>query len=448
MFEKLTKKIKNIFKNITHQGILTKKNIKNALYKVRCALIEADVALIVIDSFCQSIKKKALGKKINENLTPGQTLVKIVFNELVQIIGKKHEKFQFSNKKISIGMVIGLPGTGKTTNLAKLAYYFSKKNKKKILVTSIDIYRPAALKQLDMLIKKTEAHFFSTSNTETPLKIVKKAIKYANQNSYDILLIDTPGTLHTEKRKIQELQMVHHYTKPTETLLVVDSMTGQDAIHSIKKFNEYFSLSGLILTKLDSDTRGGVALSIKFLTQKSIKYIGNGEKIYDLQKFYPERIAKRILGMGDILSIIDKITIQINDQDSQKLNKIIQKKEEFNLNDFLTHIKQMKKISGFTSLLTQLPIQKLINNTSACAFDKKSLIKMEAMINSMTKKEKKNPYIIKSSQKKRISLGSGVTRQEINIYLNQFETLKKVMKTIKQQGSKKIFQRIKNYLIK
>lgn len=448
MFEKLTKKIKYIFKNITHQGILTKKNIKNALYKVRCALIEADVALIVIDSFCQSIKKKALGQKINDNLTPGQTLVKIVFHELVRIIGKKNEKFQFFNKKISIGMIIGLPGTGKTTNLAKLAYYFSKKYKKKILVASIDIYRPAALTQLEILIKKTEAHFFPTENIKEPLHFIKKVIKYANQNAYDILLIDTPGTLHTEKRKIKELQTVHHYVKPTETLLVVDAMTGQDSIHSIKKFNKYFVLSGLILTKLDSDTRGGVALSINFLTQKSIKYIGNGEKIYDLQKFYPERIAKRILGMGDILSIIDKITIQINDQDSQKLNKIIQKKEEFNLNDFLTHIKQMKKISGFTSLLTQLPIKKLINNSSSYMLDKKSLTKIEAMINSMTKKEKKNPYIIKGSQKKRISLGSGITRQEINIYLNQFETLKKVMKKIKQKGSEKIFQKIKNYLIK
>lgn len=448
MFEKLKKTIKKIFKNITHQGILTKKNIKNSLYKVRCALIEADVALIVINSFCQSIKKKSLGNAINDTLTPGQTFIKIVFNELINIMGKKNENFYFSKKKLSIGMIIGSQGAGKTTSVAKLAYFFSAKNKKRTLVTSIDIYRPAAIKQLDVLIKKTNAHFFSSYDIINPLNIVKLAQEYAVKNLYDLLLIDTSGSLHTDVSKIQELQKVYNYIKPTETLLVVDSMTGQDAINSIKKFNEYFFLSGLILTKLDSDTRGGVALSIRSLTKKPIKYIGTGEKIYDLEIFYPERIAKRILGMEDILTIIEKIQIQINDKESKKFSQTINKKTDFNLNDFLKQIKQIQKIGGITSLLNQLPVKKLLFNSNSSKIDKKYLLNIEAMINSMTKKEKKHPHILKRSRKKRISLGSGIEIQEINIYLKQFENIKRVMSKIKKNGPGQIFQKIKNYLKK
>ncbi|AEH39839.1 protein component of signal recognition particle (SRP) [Buchnera aphidicola (Cinara tujafilina)] len=446
MFEKLTKKL-NIFLKILHIKVFNKKNIKNTLYKVRCALIKSDVALTVIDSFLRLNKKKSLGSAINKDLTPGQTLIKIIFNELVNIMGKKNEKFNLLNKNLTIGMIIGLQGTGKTTSIAKLSYYLNKKTKK-ILVTSIDIYRPAAITQLEVLIKKTGAHFFPSDSFNKPINIVKLAIKYAIKNSYDLLLIDTPGTLHTDQLKIKELQKISKYINPTETLLVVDSMTGQDAINSIKKFNKYFILSGLILTKLDSDTRGGIALSIKQLTKKSIKYIGTGEKIHDLQKFYPERIAKRILGMDDILSIIEKIKIQINDKDSKKLKETIKKKENFNLNDFLIQIKQIQKIEGITSLLNHFPLNKLIKKSSLYNIDKKSLIKIEAMINSMTKKEKENPNIIKGSRKKRISLGSGITRQEINIYLKQFENIKKIMNQITKKRPNKIFQHIKNYFIK
>lgn len=447
MFENITKKITYIFKNITNQGILTKKNIKNTLYKVRCALINADVSLKVVEYFCKSILKKSLGSKINESLTPGQTFIKIVLDELISILGKEYCTFYISKNNISIGMVIGLQGSGKTSSLAKLAFILSKKNKK-ILITSIDIYRPAAIKQLKILIKSTKSHFFKSSKKQKPIEIIKSAYEYATKNLYDILLIDTPGSLHTDHVKIKEIQKVYNYVKPTETLFVVDSMIGQDAIHSINMFNKYFSFSGIIVTKLDSDTNGGVILSIRMLTKIPIKYIGTGEKIYDLQVFYPERIAKRILGMGDILSAIEKIQIQVSNSDAKKIKKTIKKNKTFNFNDFLIQIQYMKKIGGITSLISQFSIKKIPQNQNLQNITKKSLIKIEAMIYSMTKNEKKNPEIIKNSRKKRISLGSGITIQEINIYLKQFNNIKRVINKIKRNNTKNIFQKIKNYLIK
>lgn len=447
MFKNLTKKIKNIFNKIKYQGILTEKNIENTVTDIKNALLDADVSIQVINELCTSIKKKILGKKINKNLTPGEKFIEIVFKELIKIMGKNCKKLHFSSKNPTIILIIGLQGSGKTTSTAKIAYKLSKKNKK-VLVTSIDIYRPAAITQLEILIKKTKAFFLIPNINEKPIEIAKKSIKYAKEKLYDTIIIDSAGRMHIDKPKIKEIKEIQNKIKPNEILLVIDAMIGQDSINVIQKFNKYFNISGIIISKLDSDTRGGVALSVKYLTKKSIKYIGIGEKIYDLQAFHPERIARRILGMGDILSLIDKINNEVSKKDKKLLENTLSKKKLFNLNDFLVQIKQIKKIKNATNLIQELPLDILPKNINIHNFNKKVLIKMEAIIYSMTKQERKNPEIIKNSRKKRIALGSGVNIQDINICLKQFNQTKKMMKTFKKNNFNNLLDKIKNYFIK
>ncbi|ABJ90713.1 signal recognition particle protein [Buchnera aphidicola] len=448
MFNNLTKKITNIFDKISYKSYLEKKTIKKTLNKIKLAFLDADVALNVIKLFLKKIKKKIKKKKINKNLSPSQNLINIILKELIKILGKNHYSFNFLFNQLNICTVIGQQGVGKTTSTAKLAYLLTKKYKKKVLVVSTDIYRPAAIVQLKRLIEKTKANFFPSVVTQKIMTIIKSAIKEAKRKKYDVLLIDTAGRLHNNSKKIQELKKIQEYTQPNETLLIIDSMIGQDSINLINKFNKEFNLSGIILTKLDSDTRGGVALSIRTLTKKPIKYIGTGEKIYDLQIFHPERIAKRILGMGDVISLIEDIQDKIKKKELNLLNETTKKGKIYNLNDFLIQIKQIKKIGGINSLINKLPINIISSNSLFNDIDEKSFIKIEAMINSMTKKEREFPTIIKASRKKRISLGSGNTIQEINIYLKKFENIKRIMKKIKTNKKNKIFESIKNYLIK
>lgn len=448
MFNQLTKKITKIFEKISHQGYLKKKTIEKTLNKVKIALLDADVSLTVIKFFLKKIKIQLKTNSINKNFSPSQNLINIVLKELINIMGSKHNLFNFVSNKLTIGIIIGQQGAGKTTSTAKLSYLLSTKYKKKVLVVSIDIYRPAAILQLKKLIEHTKVHFFLSQNNQKTMTIVKQSIKEAKKKQYDVLLIDTAGRLHTDQFKINELEKIQNYVQPQETLFVVDSMTGQDAINSINTFNKKFKLSGIILTKLDSDTRGGVALSIRHLTKKPIKYIGTGEKIHDLQLFDSKRIAKRILGMGDILTLIEDIKNKIKNKEFNLLKKTTQKGNSFDLNDFLIQIKQIKKIGGIHSLINQLPINTFSSNPMLNDIDEKSFIKIEAMINSMTEKEKKFPDIIKASRKKRIAAGSGNSIQNINIYLKKFEYIKRIMNRIKKNKNNKIFENIKHYLIK
>ncbi|VAX76651.1 signal recognition particle protein [Buchnera aphidicola] len=448
MFNNLTKKISDIFEKISYQGYLKKKTIKETLNQVKIALLEADVSLIVIKKFLKQIKIKISNSHINKNFSPSQNLIKIVLKELIKIMGEKHNPLNLLPNKLTICTIIGQQGAGKTTSVGKLAYLLAEKYKKKVLVVSIDIYRPAAILQLKKLILQTKAIFFPSQVTQKTIKIAEMAVKEAKKKNYDVLLIDTAGRLHTDQLKIKELKKIQNHIKPEETLFVVDSMIGQDAVHSIKKFNKKFKLSGIILTKLDSDTRGGVALSIRELTNQPIKYIGTGEKIYDLQIFHPKRIAKRILGMGDVLSLIKDIKNKIKDKELYKLTKTTKKGNNFNLNDFLTQIKQIKKIGSINTLIKKLPKNIIPSNLILNDINETSFIKIEAMINSMTEKEKKFPSIIKASRKIRISNGSGNTIQDINNYLKKFEQMKRIMKQIKKNKRNKIFENIKDYLIK
>ncbi|VFP83739.1 signal recognition particle protein [Buchnera aphidicola] len=448
MFNTLTKKITDIFEKISHHGHLKEKKIKETMQKVKLALLNADVSLTVVKLFLKKIKLKTSEIHINKNFSPSQNLIKIVLEELISMMGNNCYKFKFLLNQLTICTIIGQPGSGKTTSTAKLAYLLSKQYKKKILVVSIDIYRPAAILQLKRLIQKTKANFFQSNCDQKINKIIQLAIQEAKKKKYDVLLIDTTGSIHNNPSKIQELKKIQDYIQSQETLFVIDAMTGQDSIHVINEFNKIFKLSGVILTKLDSDTRGGVALSVRTLTKIPIKYIGTGEKIYDLQIFHPERIAKRILGMGDILSLIDDIQNKIKDTELNLLKNANKKGDKFNLNDFLLQIKQINKIGGINSLINKLPINMYSNNPILENIDEKSFIKIEAMINSMTEKERKIPSIIKYSRKKRISKGSGNSIQEINIYLKKFEHMKKIMKNIKKNKKNKIFEKIKNYLIK
>ncbi|VFP86014.1 Signal recognition particle protein [Buchnera aphidicola (Cinara pseudotaxifoliae)] len=448
MFNNLTKKITNIFENISHQSHLKEKKIKETLRKIKTALLDADVSLKTVNLFLNKIKSKISEAYINKNFSPSQNLIKIVLCELTEIMGRKSYFFNFLSNQLTICTIIGQPGSGKTTSTAKLAHLLSKKYKKKILVVSIDIYRPAAILQLKRLIQKTKANFFQSNRNQKIIKIIKSAIVIAKKKKYDVLLIDTAGQIHTNHSKIKEIEEIQNYIKPHETLFVIDSMTGQDSVNAIKKFSKIFTLSGIILTKLDSDTRGGVALSVRSLTNIPIKYIGIGEKIYDLQIFHPERIAKRILGMGDVLSLIDDIQNKIKTKELNLIKKTTNKGDTFNLNDFLIQIKQIKKIGSIESLIHKLPINIINNNSMLNNIDEKSFIQIEAMIQSMTEQEKKTPSIIKYSRKKRISKGSGITIQEINIYLKKFENMKNIMKKIKNNKNNKIFEKIKNYLIK
>jgi signal recognition particle subunit SRP54 len=447
MFTKLTKCFKKITKNISNRGRLTEKNIKNTLREIRITLLEADVSLIVIKKFIKKIKKRYLGKEINNSLTPGQEFIKIVKHELIRIIGKKNYSIKFLPKKLSIFLIIGLQGAGKTTSIGKLSKLFKDKFKKKILVTSIDVYRPAAIKQLEIIASRIKIDVFKSNNLEKPIDIAKRAVEYAKIKKYDLLIIDTAGRLHINQKLMQEIQNINYYINPIETIFVVDSMIGQDSINIIKKFQEFIFITSVFLTKLDSNARCGIALSIKYLTKIPIKFLGTGEKINDIKMFNPKKIASRILGMESILSEIKSIEKKIDKNYINKLNKQIKDYNSFDLNDFLKQIYQIKKMGNIQFLLNKLPINDNIKNNILFQMNDSTILKTESIINSMTIKERNYPNIINISRKKRIALGSGTTIQDINKLLKQFKSIKKIMKKIKNIGFIKLFNRIKNMIL-
>ena len=448
MFNNLTERLSQSLRKIINKGRLTEENIKDTIREVRKALLEADVTLSVIKKFIQNVSKKAIGHEINKSLTPGQEFIKIVRNELILSMGEKNHDLNLSTQPPAIILVVGLQGVGKTTTLVKLAKWIKEKYKKKILTVSTDIYRAAAIKQLQILSDQVKIDFYLSDTTQTPINITKEAIEHAKLKLYDLLLIDTAGRLHINIEMMNEINTIQNISQPIETLLIVDSMMGQDAINIAKKFSASLSISGIVITKTDSDARSGVALSIRHITGKPIKFIGTGEKLNQLEPFHPERIADRILGMNQVISLIKDIEEKVNQSQVKNLTKKFRKGDDFNLNDFLIQLKEMKNMGNLNYFIEKFSKNNILSNNPLLGENKNTLNRIEAIIYSMTHKERMHPVIIKGSRKRRIALGSGTKIQDVNKLLKNFDNIKKIMKKIKKGGIGKMIRNISNILPK
>lgn len=446
MFDNLTDRLSRTLRNISGRGRLTDDNIKDTLREVRMALLEADVALPVVREFIQKVKESAVGQDVNKSLTPGQEFIKIVQNELTRAMGEENHQLNLSAQPPAVVLMAGLQGAGKTTSVAKLGKLLKEKQKKKVLVVSADVYRPAAIKQLETLAQAVGVDFFPSEVQEKPAAIVQKALKHAQLQFYDVLLVDTAGRLHVDEAMMEEIQEVHRIINPVETLFVVDAMTGQDAANTAKAFNEALPLTGVVLTKVDGDARGGAALSIRSITGKPIKFLGVGEKTDALEPFHPERVASRILGMGDVLSLIEEIEHKVDHDEAEKLAKKLKTGDTFDFNDFLNQLKQMRNMGGMTSMLSKMPGMSQLPDAVKSQMDDKITIRMEAMIQSMTRKEREKPEIIKGSRKRRIAAGSGTTVQEVNKLLKQFDDMQRMMKKMKKGGLAKMMRGMKGMM--
>ena len=432
MFETLGDRLQNAIHKIKGYGKITEDNISDMMREIRLALLEADVNYTVVKEFTNTVKEKALGEEVASSINPGDLFVKIVKDELTELLGGEAAPLNMSGSP-AILMLVGLQGSGKTTTIGKLANFLRKKHAKKPLLVACDVYRPAAIDQLITLGKQLNIEVYEEGK-KNPVEIAKNAINYAKENKYDYVLIDTAGRLHIDEELMQELQNITEEVKPQETLLVIDSMMGQDAINVITGFNDQLNLTGVILTKLDGDTRGGVALSVRHLTNVPIKFIGVSEKLDGLDSFDPERMAGRILGMGDIISLVEKATESIDEKEAEKTAKRMQE-GKFDLEDFLSTMKQMKKLGPLENLLKLVPgASKMgLNNIK---IEPKQMAHIEAIVLSMTPKERRNPDIIKASRKTRIAQGSGTSVQEVNKLLTQFEQMKKMMKQMSNGNMK------------
>ena len=424
MFENLSDRLQDVAHKIKGYGKITEENISEMMREIRLSLLEADVNYKVVKEFTNNVKEKALGEEVNKSLNPGELFVKIVKDELTELLGGENTPLNISGNPATL-MLVGLQGSGKTTTIGKLANYLRKNNKKKPLLVACDVYRPAAIDQLKQIGKELNIEVYSEGKGN-PVEISKNGIKYAKDNGYNYVLIDTAGRLQIDESLMDELDNIQKEVNPDETILVIDSMMGQDAINVINGFNDKIKLSGVILTKLDGDTRGGVALSVKHLTNLPIKFIGVSEKMDGLTPFYPERMASRILGMGDILSIVEQVQSEIDEKEAEKTAKKMMK-GNFDLEDFLIQLNQIKKLGPLENLLKLLPGAKKmgLNNVN---IDPKIMKRTEAIVLSMTPEERRDPSILKASRKKRIADGSGTTVTDVNKLLNQFEEMKKMMK--------------------
>lgn len=424
MFENLSDRLQDVVHKIKGYGKITEENISEMMREIRLSLLEADVNYKVVKEFTNNVKEKALGEEVNKSLSPGEVFVKIVKDELTDLLGGENTPLNISGNPATL-MLVGLQGSGKTTTIGKLANYLRKNNKKKPLLVACDVYRPAAIDQLKQIGKELNIEVYSEGKGN-PVEISKNGIKYAKDNGYDYVLIDTAGRLQIDESLMDELINIQKEVNPDETILVIDSMMGQDAINVINGFNDKIKLSGVILTKLDGDTRGGVALSVKHLTNLPIKFIGVSEKMDGLTPFYPERMASRILGMGDILSIVEQVQSEIDEKEAEKTAKKMMK-GNFDLEDFLNQLNQIKKLGPLENLLKLLPGAKKmgLNNVN---IDPKIMKRTEAIVLSMTPEERRDPSILKASRKKRIADGSGTTVTDVNKLLTQFEEMKKMMK--------------------
>lgn len=429
VFEGLADKLQNTFKNLTGKGKLNEKDIKAAMREVKLALLEADVNFKIVKEFVKTISERAVGVEVLESLTPGQQVIKIVNEELTNLMGNTNSKIQYSPNPPTVIMMVGLQGAGKTTNGGKLADLM-KKNGKKPLLAACDIYRPAAIKQLHVVGETLDVPVFSMGDQVSPVEIAKGAVAHARKNGNDVVLLDTAGRLHIDEELMKELTDIKKMVKPHEILLVVDSMTGQDAVNVAEHFNEQLGIDGIILTKLDGDTRGGAALSVRAVTGKPIKFAGIGEKLSHegLEEFHPDRMASRILGMGDVLTLIEKAQTMVDEKQAKALEEKM-RNSELDLEDFLGQLQQMKKMGPMSDILAMLPgmNNKAMKNMNV---DDKELVKVEAIIQSMTKHERVKPKVLNASRKKRIAAGSGTSVQDVNKLLKQFEQTKKMMKQL------------------
>lgn len=434
MFENLSSRLNATIKRIKGQGILTEDNIKDTIRDVRMALLEADVALPAVKSFIEQVKERALGTEVLKSINPGQAFVKIVSDTLKDIMGENNEPLNLKAAPPVVIVMAGLQGSGKTTTSAKLAKLLKEEEKKSVLLASLDVYRPAAITQLERLAKEIDVNIFETNPKESPVKLAKAAIAQAEKSLNDVLIIDTAGRLHVDEEMMAEIKAICEAVNPTETLFVVDSMTGQDAAVTAKAFNDALPLTGVVLTKTDGDARGGAALSVKQLTQKPIKYMGTGEKVDGLEPFHPERVASRILGMGDILSLVEEVEKKVDKEKSDKLAKKLKKGKGFTLDDFKEQLLQMNQMGGISGLMKKMPGMQMPAQMNSNANDK-SLKQIIAIINSMTPKERRIPKLINGSRKKRIAKGSGTTIQEVNKLLKQFAQMQKMMKKFSKPGA-------------
>ena len=426
IFENLAEKLQSTLKNLKGKGKLTEKDVDLAMREVKLALLEADVHYKVVKDFIKKVKERSIGSEVMESLTPGQQVIKIVNEELSELMGGVQSKINISSKPPTVIMLVGLQGAGKTSTAGKLALKLKKQGKQPMLV-ACDVYRPAAIKQLEIVASGAGAIFYSEEGNMNPVEIATKGYEKAKTLGYDIVIIDTAGRLHIDENLMDELKNIKSSIKPHEIMLVVDSMTGQDAVNIAESFDQTLGIDGVILTKLDGDTRGGAALSIKAITKKPIKYAAVGEKLEDLEQFYPDRMASRILGMGDVMSLIEKAQSAF-DEDKAKEMQAKMKSSDFTFDDFLDQMQQIKKMGPLKNLLEMIPGMSQMKQLKDVDIDDKELVKIEAIIQSMTKKERQNPSIINASRKKRIAMGSGTHVSQVNRLLKQFEESKKMMK--------------------
>jgi signal recognition particle subunit SRP54 len=434
MFSNLSERLTRVLKNLSGQGRLTEDNIKDTMRDIRMALLEADVALPVVKTFVDDIQAKAIGIEVMQSLTPGQALVKLVHDELVTLMGEQCDTLNLQSQPPAVILMSGLQGSGKTTTVAKLSRWLQQTQKKSVLVASADIYRPAAIKQLETLAATVGAEFFPSTTDQDPVTIAQGAIAAAKSKSIDVVIIDTAGRLHIDDQMMAEIKRLHAAINPIETLFVVDSMTGQDAANTAKAFNDALPLTGVILTKTDGDARGGAALSIRQITGKPIKFMGIGEKTDALEPFYPDRIASRILGMGDILTLVEEAERTIDRDKAEKLAKKIKKGKSFDLEDFRDQLRQIGQMGGIMGIVSKLPGLGSLPQAAKDKINDKMLHEIEAIINSMTRKERRFPVIIKGSHKRRIAMGSGTDIQAVNRLLKQFTQMQKMMKKFSSKG--------------
>ncbi len=434
MFESLTQRLTKTLKNITGQGKITEDNIKDTLREVRMALLEADVSLPVVKDFIADVKEKALGVEVNQALNPGQEFVKIVYEELKKVMGEENAELNLASQPPAIILMAGLQGAGKTTSVAKLSKFLKEKQKKKVMVVSADVYRPAAIEQMKTLAESVGVEFFASTVDQKPLDIVQKSLEEAKLKFMDVLIVDTAGRLHVDEEMMDEIKEIHSFLNPVETLFVVDAMTGQDAANTAKAFNDALPLTGVILTKMDGDARGGAALSVRKITGKPIKFIGSGEKVDALTPFYPERMASRILDMGDILSLVEELQAKVDRKQADKLVDKFKSGQDFDFDDFREQIVQMRNMGGMVHMLDKLPGMSSLPDEVKDKMDDKIIYRKEAIINSMTKKERRNPEIIKASRKKRIADGAGVDVSEVSKLIKEFTQMQHLMKRLKSKG--------------
>ena len=440
MFESLSDRLSSSLRSITGKAKLTEENIQDTLRQVRMALLEADVALPVVKDFVESVKQRALGQEVMKSLSPGQVFLKIVQAELEAVMGSSNERLNLATQPPAIILVAGLQGAGTTTSVAKLAKFLKEREKKSVTVVSADVYRPAAIKQLETLAADVGVDFFPSDIGQKPVDIARAAIAHAKIRFSDVLIVDTAGRLAIDEDMMKEIADLHSAIKPIETLFVVDAMTGQDAANTARAFGETLPLTGVILTKVDADTRGGAALSVRAVTGKPIKFLGVGEKTDALDPFHPDRLASRILGMGDVLSLIEEVEQKVDKKKAEKLARKVKKGQKFDLEDFRDQLQQMNSMGGITGMLDKLPGMGNMAGMAKQNLDMKMFGRMEVMINSMTAKERRHPELIVGSRKRRITRGSGTQVQDLNRLLKQHKQMQKMMKKMKGGGMEKMMR--------